>query len=580
MKYKILALSVLGLIMAPTAYADHGESDNDRMLGSQTVFLDQQWTKADRERFYSTPQGSYLIPYSWFLALESADKHRPFNHKHNIRSYGYLVDDGYSSANPDKLPVGFAKEPVENGEPWLGYTCAACHTNELRYQGHTVRIDGGPTMADFTAFNDGLNAALESTLGSEKRFDRFARMVLGKEANQTGKAELWRQVADRTTWLKGFAKRGKPTYAFGAARVDAFGVIMNEVFSQDLGVKDNVRVPNAPVSYPFLWGTPRHDFVQWTGSASNPFGRNVGEVLGAFGCVNLDVMSCDNLVNLGVMSRNLGETTARARELFELERLVAKLGKPHWPETLFGPIDQARAFHGQQLYTQSRNREESCADCHALPDSAGHYPSTPPEENLFGVTFVKTHMIPLNDIGTDPLTATNFALRSVKPGVVAALLPAPYTNASDVPAPVMLSFLVGGAVQESIKQAQPPFNAPEIAELIGYRKKADGSPYTPPNLLAYRARPLDGIWATAPYLHNGSVPSLYELLLPPKERSKVFYVGNREFDPDKVGLKSGRSKNGFRFDTRLPGNRNSGHPYGTELSEDQRLDLLEFLKTL
>ncbi|MEQ1531557.1 MAG: di-heme-cytochrome C peroxidase, partial [Methylococcales bacterium] len=117
--------------------------------------------------------------------------------------------------------------------------------------------------------------------------------------------------------------------------------------------------------------------------------------------------------------------------------------------------------------------------------------------------------------------------------------------------------------------------------LIGYRQKAPGLPaYTPPNLLAYRARPLDGIWASAPYLHNGSVPSLYELLLPPAERSQVFYVGNREFDPDAIGFKSRPSRNGFRFDTRLPGNLNSGHTYGTELSDAQRLDLLEFLKTL
>jgi hypothetical protein len=569
MKYKILALSVLGLMTVATAYGDSGDSDNNRLYERQTIFLDQQWTEADRDQFYFTPQGSYLIPYSWFLALDVAGKRHPFNDKRNIRRYGYLVDR-YSPANPEGLPIGFAREPVENGEAWLGYTCAACHTNEIHYQGQSIRIDGGPTMADFTAFNNGLIAALEFTLGSKKRFDRFTRMVLGKAVNQTAKTELWKRVADHTDWLKGFAKRGKPTHAFGPGRIDAFGIIMNEVFGQDLGQLENVRVPDAPVSYPFLWGTPQHDFVQWTGSASNPFGRNVGEVLGAFGSVNLDMTSPD-----------FGSTTARARELFQLERLVAKLGAPHWPEELLGPIDEARAFRGRALYTQSRNGEESCADCHALPDSAGHYPSTPPEENLFGVSFVKTHMIPLNDIGTDPLTAKNFALRSVYPGAATPLVPAPFINANgEVPAPVMLSILVGVAVQNSIEQAQPPFNAPEIAELIGYRKKADGSSYTPPNLLAYRARTLEGIWATAPYLHNGSIPSLYELLLPPQERSRVFYVGNREFDPETVGFKSGGKRNGFRFDTRIPGNGNAGHIYGTELSEQQRLDLLEFLKML
>jgi mono/diheme cytochrome c family protein len=557
MKYKILALSVFGLMTATAAYG-----------AQQTIFLDQQWTTADRERFYFTPQGSYLVPYSWFVALETAGQSHPF--KDNIRRYGYLVDDTYSPANPDRLPIGFAKEPVKNGEAWLGYTCAACHTNDMRYKGQTIRIDGAPTLADFTAFNDGLNAALKSTLSNGKRFNRFARVVLGKDAANTEKTALWGQVSNQAAWLKGFAKRGKPDHAFGAGRVDAFGVIMNEVFGYDLGLPENVRKPTAPVSYPFLWGTPRHDYVQWTGSAFNPFGRNVGEVLGAFGRVNLKVTSPD-----------FGSTTARARELFELERLVAKLGKPGWPKALFGPIEQDRASRGEVLYRQSRHGEESCADCHPLPDNAGHYPSTPAAENRFGVTFVKTHMIPLADIGTDPLTAKNFALRSVKSGAVAPLLPAPFTNASVVPAPAMLTILVGLAAKDSNQHAQPPFNAPESAELIGYRQKADGlPPYAAPNLFAYRARPLDGIWATAPYLHNGSVPSLYELLLPPTKRSQVFYVGNREFDPYRVGFKSGYNSKGFRFDTRLPGNRHSGHTYGTDLSDNQRLDLLEFLKTL
>ncbi len=579
---KRLVLSILGLMSVTTVYGGSYASDHNYRYTHPLRFLDQKWSPAERERFYYTPQGSYLIPYAWFIALEAANDRWLFKDKHNIDRYGYLVDEPYSSANPDGLPVGFAKEPVKNGEPWVGYTCAACHTNTISHNGQNVRIDGAPTLADFRAFNNGLIAALESTLNSKDRFDRFARKVTGKESAKTEQAALRQQVSDHTSWLKGFAERGKPSHAFGAGRVDAFGVIMNEVFGPDLGqTKDNVRVPSAPVNYPFLWGTPQHDFVQWTGSASNPFGRNVGEVLGAFGCVNLTTTSCENLVKLGVMSQKPGETTARARELFELERLVVKLGKPQWPKALFGAVDQYSAARGEVLYRQGRNGEESCAHCHALPDNTGHYPSTPAAENKFGATFVKTHMTPLGDIGTDPLTAKNFALRTVNPGAALPLIPPQFISpGGTVPAPVMLSILVGSAVQNSIMQAQPPFTGLESAELIGYRIKADGSSYMPPNLLAYRARHLDGIWATAPYLHNGSVPSLYELLLPPHKRSTVFYVGNREFDPRKVGFKSGWGKKAFRFDTKLSGNLNSGHTYGTELSAQQRLDLLEFLKTL
>jgi len=119
-------------------------------------------------------------------------------------------------------------------------------------------------------------------------------------------------------------------------------------------------------------------------------------------------------------------------------------------------------------------------------------------------------------------------------------------------------------------------------------------------LLSYKGRSLNGIWATAPYLHNGSVPTLYDLLLPkrgPKDpangeyRPDKFQVGSREFDPSKVGLKSD-GYNGFTFDTSHRGNSNAGHEYGARdrklpngdtekaLTEDQRKDLLEYLKSL
>ena len=124
-----------------------------------------------------------------------------------------------------------------------------------------------------------------------------------------------------------------------------------------------------------------------------------------------------------------------------------------------------------------------------------------------------------------------------------------------------------------------------VAEL--YRQAANFiASRSAPLPLQYKARPLNGIWATAPYLHNGSVPTLYELLLPAAQRSKMFTVGSREFDPVNVGLRSGKEDGPFQFDTSLAGNANSGHEgaaYGTEpgqLNEVQKRELLEYLKTL
>jgi len=130
------------------------------------------------------------------------------------------------------------------------------------------------------------------------------------------------------------------------------------------------------------------------------------------------------------------------------------------------------------------------------------------------------------------------------------------------------------------------------------------------SIMAYKGRALNGIWATAPYLHNGSVPNLYSLLLPAapmpgdpagtKYRPAKFTIGSREFDPVNVGFKTDGYA-GFQFLTTQLGNSNAGHEYGTRdakdengkpildkdgnvafpaLTEQQRWDLVEYLKSL
>ena len=96
----------------------------------------------------------------------------------------------------------------------------------------------------------------------------------------------------------------------------------------------------------------------------------------------------------------------------------------------------------------------------------------------------------------------------------------------------------------------------------------------------YQARQLDGVWATAPYLHNGSVPTLYDLLLPPAERPRSFPLGHREYDPEKVGYVTDAAAPVYVFDTSVDGNSNAGHDFGTGLSDAERWDLVEYLKTL
>ena len=98
----------------------------------------------------------------------------------------------------------------------------------------------------------------------------------------------------------------------------------------------------------------------------------------------------------------------------------------------------------------------------------------------------------------------------------------------------------------------------------------------------YVAGDLTGLWITAPYLHNGSVPSLPELLEPPSDRTRVFYRGYDVYDPDRVGFVSPGSeaaRAGFRYDTAEAGNSNAGHLYGTTLPAEDKTALVEYLKT-
>ena len=114
-----------------------------------------------------------------------------------------------------------------------------------------------------------------------------------------------------------------------------------------------------------------------------------------------------------------------------------------------------------------------------------------------------------------------------------------------------------------------------------------------PNL-SYKSRPLDGVWATPPYLHNGSVPNIDLLLSPLADRPKKFWLGHREYDPKHLGYVYDKLSGGFEFDTSKRGNYNIGHLFddapadgakmpgriGPKLSPDDRRALIEFLKTL
>lgn len=125
----------------------------------------------------------------------------------------------------------------------------------------------------------------------------------------------------------------------------------------------------------------------------------------------------------------------------------------------------------------------------------------------------------------------------------------------------------------------------EEVKIHGYREY----PLPRPPERSYKAAPRDGIWAEPPYLHNGSVPNLYEMLVPAAQRTKRFYVG-RDFDPVKVGVDTTGNSGKFLMDTTLEGNSNQGHSFedsplengviGPLLTDEQRWAVIEYLKSI
>ncbi len=614
--------------------------DGDPVLGSLNgaVNLSQGWTEATQQGFYTTSQGSRILPYTWYLYLEQATNKKPFRSASNIRRFAYLPSSP-TQANPDGLSVGFVKDIAKNGEQWMGFTCAACHTTEVSYKGTTLRIDGGPTMGNFELFNNDLVAALEKTLDDNRKFKRFADHVLPKNYNQNLSQALRDRLNKRINVLKNRNTINHPSpeqVPYGYARVDAIGAIFNQVLSVFDHDPNNARASTAPVSYPFLWGTHQSDVVQWTGFAPNgPFTvggliRNGGEVLGVYGQININ-------------HRKSYPSSLDFDGLGWLESWVAQLKAPRWPEYL-PPINQALKAKGEGLY------KEECAACHQVISSSAQgkpYKAilTPlsdigtdsqeilnmlsyrnsnryyerQEFDLFGspIGYITTGLDPLVNsvmgaMAHQPKAAIEAILRQIAAGEMARLpsngiqvssaekkiiekkmrealelIQIAYSHIKDIEAFCTKNNMredecskFSAFLKKSVEDVEIIKNIDKAFEAFGESSQQKEENVEQAKDEVYKARPLNGIWATAPYLHNGSVINLWELLLPAKERISTFYVGNRELDVKHVGLVADKVKYSSLYDTRLLGNSNSGHEYGVDLPDDDKWALIEYMKSL
>jgi RoxA-like, cytochrome c-like len=667
--------AVIGVIDHWWDFRDDADGDKSRAAIIATMdhlgdhfesvsYLDQGWDNADSLWFYNTTQGSDLLPYDFFLHLEQADSELMFRDNANMNRYRYLPQKP-SLSNPDGLPVGLTKDSYKDKD-YFGFTCAACHTSQLNFEGQGIRIDGGPAIADLEGFMHGLADALESLNRDKQKRERFISAVR-KEGNYNSvkqvESDLERFSLRVATYNLVNNPRGvnRPLTHYGYARLDAFGRIFNRVLEhimsadqirelltktltpaeldqvmqdvepilsaddrnhiiariqkylspkQLLALRNEIYNPaDAPVSYPFLWDIPVHDYVQWNGVVQNsgigPLGRNAGQVIGVFGTLDWREEQGSNFLSwlggqsLGSSHINF-ESSLDIRNLYRVEKHLRKLTSPAWPEDILGKIDQDKAFRGEKLFSRY------CASCHDRIDS------TDPKRRVIA------HMSGFDEVQTDPKMAVNSVSSNGYSGIIkgqyvdvgvgdillqkqspgASLLK--YTTRNVVLTPDPDKYWFQARAERAFDFLMTYFDnqvKPSIKR-GSYTPATTTNPFSP--LLAYKGRPLNGIWATAPYLHNGSVPTLYHLLLPQKRdsdpvegeyRPNDFMVGSREFNADLVGMKW-QDYPGFKFKTHIPGNHNQGHEYAAgrtpqpdgmvlpAMNESQRWDLVEYLKTL
>ena len=371
-------------------------------------------------------------------------------------------------------------------------------------------------------------------------------------------------------------------------------MIFNRLTGLDTGepptylIPENIARADAPTRYPFLWNAAVQNKTQWPGFADNGndvlgMSRNLGEVYGVFGVFHPVKQS-------GVFNRDyLANNSANFSGLETLEGLVRKIGAPKWP----WEIDRRLAAQGAGIYNR-KTAAGGCTDCHGIRPGAVR------------PIFNQTWATPIIDVGTDAReceilgrTVQTGSMEGAKIPLIGAAI-----KGNDTAFNVLATSVIGAIVQNKLSlqttlsateavssdQALPPelealkgaFRTPDTLRDTTLEAAPAGT--QPRSGCAYEARVLEGIWAAAPYLHNGSVPSIAELLKPAAERKSAFNIGPA-YDIETVGLANDQ----VRFDYILKttdcsaiksGNSRCGHEYGTGLSPSEKSALIEYLKSL
>ena len=570
--------------------------------------------------FNHLSEGSELYPYEWLLRLPSAG----FKEANGLPSRMFqdldqrfgLIQSGYqdgfmmpwqglttawSDADPSKSEaksetapdqqVLVRHEPTADGTVasirMVGINCALCHSSELKYGGRTYPIVGAPSLVNAVAFNSEIAKSILGVLSNEALMNGFLQSfqiqdaatiakerstafgVAVKEAMGARKPIMpivlsAMEALLRTTYrldpsesIGTIRKRfgflatnlanamGPPKVKVtpaGFGRTDAFGVIGNALIRKE----DPVDL-TAPVHFPAIWAIRYGAFQHYGGSTNSVLMRNIGQSIG-----------------LGAQVLNeQGDSTVNLINVVRLEKLMYKIQVPNWRK-IFGNAPGLQ-IHRKRLALGKRVYESKCMGCHVPQEKMGP-----------GQRLRKFPIFSASTIGTD----RNYLDNYTKP-----------VNGKSFKDTLLDTIEVVKQRYFEKHQISPTTQAEWAEKSV----RGDWSMRDPDQPIAnldgtpghgFMTRHHSGFWALGRYLHNGSVPTIWDLLKPAAERPKVFRLKSHEYDPVYLGYAVDRSSTPCQpteldcFDTSLPGNGNGGHEQGVNLSRTQKAALIEYLKVL
>lgn len=536
----------------------------------QLVHLNQGWSDREAEFFNHANEGTNLAPLDFFLNLPDPSRRGAKFVDKLATAYGFIPSPKAHS-NPHGLPVGFAvdERPAKFGDRvYAGITCAACHTRQMTFTSQVggqpaawiLAVHGGPALVDIPRFNRDLYDAFFALLENDVLAQEFATGVLGKAPTAEELAALRAEVREFSEPVgvtrSILAKANLPAVDFGPGNLNA----LSQGNYNNIGLvawltRKGAMAPSAgkavfpgfegSVNLPPLWFAHADTWAQWFAEIHDPGPRNWIQSVSTSEVRPPKMVAA--LKNFAVLA------SIHFDNIAEIQRSLELLRTPKWPEPVFGGLDRAKVEQGAALYQQH------CAECHTRT-------VLPP--NSLGIVFKER---PAFDVGTDPTAYTQFA----QDAAVRA------KGLEQISKDIV-------AFREAQLKQQPDIDVANYMKLYSrgrpneYRlatdhyKEKSGADW-PRSGAAYWASPLEGIFASGPYFHNGSIRTIKDVLEPPDRRAKTFRTGSSEFDAAGVGL---RDDGRFLYDTAEPGKGSGGHLFGTDLSQEQKDALLEYLKSL